>query len=80
MPRGQIVDRDKLQRFLYNKADSRGVLEMTQYDIAEMLHLNYVSVSRLFKQMREEGRMKIIGRRNKGINVYHILDPDEDDS
>lgn len=63
------IDRDLLHAFLWKKVDRRGFLPMTQKELADMLGLHEVTVSNILKELREDGKVKKVGKR------LRVLDP-----
>lgn len=79
MPRGQKtpgnlkdkVDRDLLHEYLWKHADRRGMYLGSQKDLAEKLGITNFTVSHIFREMKEGGRVKKVGR------YYKITDPEK---
>lgn len=79
MPKGQKtpgnlkdkVDRDLLHEYLWKNSDRRGMYLGSQKDLAEKLGVTHFTISHIFREMKEGGRVKKVGR------YYKITDPDK---
>ena len=63
------VDRDLLHEYLWKHTDRRGIYLGSQTELAEKLGVTIFTVSHIFREMKEGGRVKKIGGK------YKIEDP-----
>lgn len=71
------IDRDKLHRALFERADRNGQLEVKLVDLAELLDLRADHLGRIIKEMCTDGRMKKIATARHRVSTYQIVNPDE---
>jgi DNA-binding Lrp family transcriptional regulator len=69
------VDRETLHQLLWDRADSVGRLKIKQGDLAEELDLRFETISRIFKEFREEGRIRKLTAYKDNVALYQIVDP-----
>ena len=63
------IDRDLLHEYLWKHSDRRGVYLGSQTDLADKLGVTIFTVSHIFREMKEGGRVKKLGPK------YQIVDP-----
>lgn len=69
MARGDKVDRDLLHEYLWKISGRNGFLNVSQKELAESLNVTQFTISHIFREMREGGRVKRIGAK------YKVVDP-----
>lgn len=70
MGRGDKIDRQLLHEYLWKISGRNGVLLVSQTELAEDLQVTIFTISHIFKEMREDGRVTKVGSK------YKITDPD----
>lgn len=63
------IDRQLLHAFLWKKTDRRGFLPMSQRELADMLGLHEVTLSKILKELNDDGKVVKVGKRTR------IIDP-----
>lgn len=67
------LDVDALHEFLWKKSNRFGILLVSQSDVARELDLNLMALSRVFRQMSLQGRLR---QSSMGLNKWQIADPE----
>lgn len=75
MPKGYALDVPEIHEKLWEKADRLGRLRILQKDFAEEVGVTHFAITRLFKRMEEEGRMKKMASHKGNTWTYAIRDP-----
>lgn len=69
MPRKDKIDRNLLHEYLWKISGRNGVLLISQTQLAEDLGVTIFTISHIFREMKEGGRLKKVGTK------YHVVDP-----
>lgn len=77
MPKSDSVDRDLLHAYLFRKSNARHRLTLHNTGLAHDVGVSVEQMSRIIKEMTEDGRMAKIGRTASRSYVYKIIDPEE---
>lgn len=72
---GPKIDRDALHQLLWERTDSFGRIKFEQKKLAEELGRQRNNLNRIIKEMKADGRLKVIKKFKSGIGVYHVMDP-----
>lgn len=75
MPKGKAIDVVQVHETLWGKSDRLGRLKIMQKDFAVELGVTHFAITRLFKRMEEEGRMKKLVSHQGNTWTYAIRDP-----
>lgn len=70
MGRGDKIDRQMLHEYLWKISGRNGMLLISQTELAEDLHVTIFTISNIFREMREDGRVTKVGSK------YKITDPE----
>lgn len=71
------IDRDKLHRALFEKANRAGHVEVKLLDLAELLGIRADHLGRIMKEMAADGRIEKISTARHRVSTWKIVDPDE---
>lgn len=74
-PRNTAVDIDGLHRLLWRRSNRRNVVKVHQGELAEQLMLSKFAMSRLFRRLQDEGRIRKHSTAKLNIASYEIVDP-----
>lgn len=69
------LDRDALHKYLWERADSRGRIAVHQGELADKLGVTRGTITRVFKEMAEAGRLKRAEALERNVGVYVVTDP-----
>ena len=64
------VDRDLLHEYLWKTSARGGMVSMSQTVLADKLGVTIFTISHIFREMKEGGRLKKIGPK------YYVVDPE----
>lgn len=64
------VDRQLLHEYLWGMRDRNDLIPISQKELAEKLGIDQSTMSIIFREMRESGRLRRIGGK------YQVLDPE----
>lgn len=70
---GNKIDRDVFFAFLCRKADDRGLVEVHAISLAELLHCDRNLITKIMKELVDQGRVKYVKREFGGAKFYRIL-------
>lgn len=76
MPKGIHIDVPAVHDLLWERSDRLGRLKLIQKELAKELGVTHFAITRLFKRMEEEGRMKKLTGHQGNTWTYTIRDPD----
>lgn len=76
MPKGQAIDMSAVHHLLWDRSDRLGRLRLTQKELATELGVTHFAVSRLFKRMEQDGRMKKLTGHQGNTWTYTIRNPE----
>lgn len=77
MAAGVPVDIQKLHRQIWDARDRRGLVKIYQKAFARHVGVTVYTMSRLMRQLSEEGRIKKVGARYRNVGIYKVNDPVE---
>lgn len=64
------VDRDLLHQYLYKNSDRHHMMTISPSELADALGISVFHMSRILKEMKETGRLRVVGKR------VEVVDPD----
>lgn len=76
LPENTPIDRDALHEYLWRHTDRLGKVKVVQRILARDLDVTHYTISRIFREMREEGRVRKIGSDKLNVSTYLIVDPE----
>lgn len=77
MPKGYAIDVKKVHEQLWERSDRLGRLKMIQKEFAQEIGVTHFAITRLFKRMEEEGRIKKLASHQGNTWTYTIRDPEK---
>lgn len=71
------LDHDAVHQWLWEHADSRGRMTIEITELVEEFGYSYPHTNKVIVEMREEGRMRIVGFAGRlgGVYRYQLADP-----
>lgn len=69
-PYATAIDRHALHEYLFSKANSRGLVTLSQRALAEQLGIHKNTLNEIFGEMKDAGKIKKIG-----AHSYKVEDP-----
>lgn len=75
MTHGETIDRHALHVYLWNQRDRRGQICIPQHELAEELGISIYTMSRIFKEMKDAGRVKKISGAKHNVGRYVVNNP-----
>lgn len=72
----QVVDRDALHRYLWERTNSRARIHIHQTKLAEALNVTRGTMYRVMKEMVDAGRMHKVEALPRNVGVFVIANPD----
>lgn len=75
--RGKPIDLHMLHIYLWKRTDSYDTIKVNQRDLAAKMNVAHETLSRNFKKMVDDGRMRRIKSSGHRINTYLVVEPDE---
>lgn len=79
MAAGLGIDRADIHKKIWDARDRRGLVKVYQKAFAASLGLSTPHMSRIMKELQEQGRIKKVGARYRNVGVYSVRDPSEFD-
>lgn len=76
MPKGQAIDVGKVHEILWERSDRLGRLKLVQKEFAVEVGVTHFAITRLFKRMEEDGRLKKMASHQGNTWTYVIRNPD----
>lgn len=70
------VDRELLHRYLWDHSDRQGMIRVHQGGLADKLEVNKFTMSRIFAELIEAGRLKRLAVHQGNFRTYAVTDPD----
>jgi hypothetical protein len=74
-PLNTAVDIDGLHRLLWRRSDRRNVVRVHQGDLAAEILVSKYTMSRLFRRLQDEGRIRKHSTAKLNIASYEVVDP-----
>jgi CTP-dependent riboflavin kinase len=74
--RGKPIDLHLLHIYLWKRTDSYDTIKVNQRQLAAKMDVAHETLSRNFKKMCDEGRMRRIRSSGHRINTYRVEEPD----
>lgn len=75
--RGKPIDLHMLHIYLWKRTDSYDTIKINQRELAAKMNVAHETLSRNFKKMCDDGRMRRIKSSGHRINTYLVVEPDE---
>lgn len=76
VPSGKHLDLEEIHKNLWERSDRLGRLRLIQKEYAQELGVTHFTITRLFKRMEEEGRMKKLVSHQGNMWTYAIRNPE----
>lgn len=76
MPSGKHLDLEEIHEILWNKSDRLGRLRLIQKEFAQEIGVTHFTITRVFKRLEAEGRLKKLVSHKGNMWTYAIRNPE----
>lgn len=75
MTQGVPVDRGAVHQEIWDARTRNGTVRIYQKQFAAHLSISVYQMSRIIKELEQQGRIKKIAARHRNIGIYKVYDP-----